>query len=164
MYKQINLGRVVTGTVLLDMLKDCVMSAGLNNGQHEYYYMQGGDLRKARFNLAGVLVSDYVCEISFNNLTNMSMSVAGNVKYIPKTLAKQTEGTFEDAIKQHSEIVCTHSYYTAIKERGSTTLENFLVTLTDMFASEDIAEILSSKTFLIGVNHDKFKKIIKGDN
>ncbi|AEZ50378.1 hypothetical protein BPS13_0199 [Bacillus phage BPS13] len=163
MYKSINLGRVVKGSALVEMLPDYVMSAGLNNGHHEYYYMQGGDLRKVRFNLAGILVSDYVCEISFNSLNSKAMSVAGNVKYVPKTLANQTEATFEEASKQYSEIRCTHSYYTAIKGNVTVPLLEFLSTLTEMFSSQDISEILNSKTFLTGINHQGFKKLIKGE-
>ncbi len=163
MYKSINLGRVVSGSVLVEMLPDYVMCAGLNNGHHEYYYMQGGDLRKVRFNLAGILVSDYVCEISFNSLTSKSMSVAGSVNRVPNTLAKQTEGTFEEASKQYSEVRCTHPYYTALKGNVTVPLLEFLVTLTEMFSSQDISEILNSKTFLIGINHQGFKKLIKGE-
>ncbi|ANM46082.1 hypothetical protein BELINDA_156 [Bacillus phage Belinda] len=163
MYKQINLGRVVKGQALIEMLSDYVFCAGLNNGYHEYYYLQGGDLRKARFNLSGVLVSDYVCEISFNSLSSKSMSVAGDVRKVPKTLAEQTEGTFKDASKQFTEVRCTHTDYTAVYGNESVTLAKFLEKLTNQFTSDDISEILNSKTFLIGVNHHQFKKLIKGE-
>ncbi|UGO46402.1 hypothetical protein ABINADI_85 [Bacillus phage vB_BanH_Abinadi] len=163
MYKQINLGRVVKGQALVEMLPDYVFCAGVNGSHHEYYYLQNGELRKARFNLSGVLVSDYACNISFNNLSSKAMSVAGDVRKVPKTLAEQTEGTFEEASKNYTEIVCTHTYYQSIFSKESVMLAKFLERLTNQFTSDDISEILNSKTFLIGINHQQFKKLIKGE-
>ncbi|ALA46655.1 hypothetical protein DIRTYBETTY_157 [Bacillus phage DirtyBetty] len=163
MYKQINLGRVVKGQALVEMLPDYVFCAGVNGSHHEYYYLQGGELRKARFNLSGVLVSDYACSISFNNLSSKSMIVAGDVRKIPKTLSEQIEGTFEQATKNYTEVRCTHTYYTAVYGNENVTLAKFLEKLTNQFTSDDISEILNSKTFLIGVSHQQFKKLIKGE-
>ncbi|AMW61306.1 hypothetical protein NIGALANA_156 [Bacillus phage Nigalana] len=164
MYKQINLGRVVTGLTLTSMLDGHVLSAGLNGGYHEYYYVKNNDLRKVRFTLNGVLSSDHVSEISFNKLLGMSMSVAGNAKLVPYDLSGSTESTFEEARKQFNDVRCTHQDYMAIYGNRSISLSKFLENLANEFMSDDAAEILNSSTFVVGINHAQFKKLIKGEN
>jgi len=163
MYKQINLGRVVTGLALTSMLDGHVLSAGLNGGYHEYYYVKNNDLRKVRFTQNGVLSSDYVSEISFDKLLGMSMSVSGNAKLVPYDLSGSTESNFEEARKQFNEVRCTHEYYTAIYGNRGVSLAKFLENVSKEFASEDVSEILNSSTFVVGINHAQFKKLIKGE-
>jgi len=162
MYKSINLGRVVKGKVLLDMLQHSVLSEGLSNGLHSFYYMRNDELRKVSFKLDGTLSGDYRSGLGFNKLMEMSLSVAGNVIHVPRNLEGQAACTFEEARNRSKMIRCIDEDYVAIYGESDVTLAKFFENLAKEFSSTKINYMLNTKVFSAGITRDEFKKQILG--